>query len=64
LSRTLACGNLISSLTTTGLIFRVEGVMAELPTGTVTLLFTDIEGSTRLLERLRFGWATPLEEPV
>jgi predicted ATPase/class 3 adenylate cyclase len=25
----------------------------ELPTGTVTLLFTDIEGSTRLLERLR-----------
>jgi class 3 adenylate cyclase/tetratricopeptide (TPR) repeat protein len=27
--------------------------MAELPTGTVTLLFTDIEGSTRLLARLR-----------
>jgi predicted ATPase/class 3 adenylate cyclase len=26
--------------------------MAELPSGTVTLLFTDIEGSTRLLERL------------
>jgi predicted ATPase/class 3 adenylate cyclase len=26
--------------------------VAELPTGTVTLLFTDIEGSTRLLERL------------
>jgi class 3 adenylate cyclase len=26
--------------------------MAELPTGTVTLLFTDIEGSTGLLERL------------
>ena len=26
--------------------------MAELPTGTVALLFTDIEGSTRLLERL------------
>jgi predicted ATPase/class 3 adenylate cyclase len=26
--------------------------MAELPTGTVTLLFSDIEGSTRLLERL------------
>jgi len=24
----------------------------ELPTGTVTLLFTDIEGSTALLERL------------
>ena len=30
------------------------------PTGTVTLLFTDIEGSTRLLERLgpeRYGEA-------
>jgi predicted ATPase/class 3 adenylate cyclase len=26
--------------------------MAELPSGTITLLFTDIEGSTRLLERL------------
>src|ERR1041384_4958448 len=26
--------------------------MAEQPTGTVTLLFTDVEGSTRLLERL------------
>ncbi len=26
--------------------------MSKLPTGTVTLLFTDIEGSTRLLERL------------
>ena len=31
--------------------------MPELPTGTVTLLFTDIEGSTRLLQqqRERFG---------
>src|SRR6059058_6237068 len=31
--------------------------MAELPTGTVTLLFTDIEGSTHLLQRLgaRYG---------
>ena len=26
--------------------------MPELPTGTVTLLFTDIEGSTRLLQQL------------
>ena len=26
--------------------------MRELPTGTVTLLFTDIEGSTRLLQQL------------
>jgi class 3 adenylate cyclase len=31
--------------------------MAERPTGTVSLLFTDIEGSTRLLQRLgdRYG---------
>ncbi len=31
--------------------------MANLPTGTVTLLFTDIEGSTQLLQRLgpRYG---------
>ncbi len=27
------------------------------PTGTVTLLFTDIEGSTRLLDRLGDGYA-------
>jgi class 3 adenylate cyclase len=26
--------------------------MARLPSGTVTLLFTDIEGSTRLLQQL------------
>ena len=26
--------------------------MADLPTGTVTFLFTDIEGSTELLQRL------------
>ena len=26
--------------------------MPELPSGTVTLLFTDIEGSTQLLQRL------------
>jgi class 3 adenylate cyclase len=35
--------------------------MSVLPTGTVTLLFTDIEGSTRLLQQLgkRYGevWA-------
>ena len=31
--------------------------MTALPTGTVTLLFTDIEGSTRLLERLGDGYA-------
>ena len=30
--------------------------MPALPTGTVTLLFTDIEGSTRLLQRLGAGY--------
>ncbi len=29
---------------------------ARLPTGTVTFLFTDIGGSTRLLEQLRDGY--------
>jgi class 3 adenylate cyclase len=28
----------------------------DLPTGTVTFLFTDIEGSTRLMQQLRDGW--------
>ena len=32
------------------------GDRSELPTGTVTLLFTDIEGSTALLERLGDGY--------
>jgi DNA-binding SARP family transcriptional activator/class 3 adenylate cyclase len=31
--------------------------MAELPSGTVTFLFTDIEGSTRLVKRLRDDYA-------
>ena len=35
-------------------------VMAELPSGTVTFLFTDIEGSTRLLARLRGRYAACL----
>jgi predicted ATPase/class 3 adenylate cyclase len=35
--------------------------MRELPTGTVTLLFTDIEGSTRLLQQLGAGYARLLE---
>src|SRR5438552_7936364 len=30
----------------------INSVRADLPTGTVTLLFTDIEGSTRLIEEL------------
>src|SRR5919197_948946 len=34
----------------------------ELPTGTVTFLFTDIEGSTGLLSQLGEGYAAVLEE--
>src|SRR5437660_6675454 len=34
----------------------------ELPTGTVTLLFTDMEGSTLLLEKLGDGYTKVLEE--
>src|SRR5690242_21440613 len=33
-----------------------------MPAGTVTLLFTDIEGSTRLLDRLRGEYAQVLED--
>src|SRR5947208_4096365 len=36
--------------------------MAELPTGTVTFLFTDIEGSTRLLQELGDAYADALAE--
>jgi predicted ATPase/class 3 adenylate cyclase len=36
--------------------------MIELPTGTVTFLFTDIEGSTRLLEEMGDGYSTLLGE--
>jgi len=36
--------------------------MGELPTGTVTFLFTDIEGSTRLLQMLGEEWKTVLED--
>src|SRR5512132_473878 len=36
--------------------------MAELPTGTVAFLFTDVEGSTRLLTRLRDRYADVLAE--
>ena len=36
--------------------------MAELPSGTVTFLFTDIEGSTQLVKRLRGGYAHVLLE--
>jgi predicted ATPase/class 3 adenylate cyclase len=40
----------------------VAAHMAELPTGTVTFLFSDVEGSTRLLTRLRGGYADVLGE--
>jgi class 3 adenylate cyclase len=33
------------------------GAVSELPSGTVTFLFSDIEGSTRLLQRLGERWA-------
>jgi predicted ATPase/class 3 adenylate cyclase len=36
--------------------------MEVLPSGTVTFLFTDIEGSTRLLQELGAGYATSREE--
>jgi predicted ATPase/class 3 adenylate cyclase len=36
--------------------------MRELPTGTVTFLFTDIEGSTKLARRLGDRWPEVLEE--
>ena len=36
--------------------------MADLPAGTVTFLFTDIEGSTRLLKQLRDGYALALAD--
>src|SRR2546429_9777903 len=36
--------------------------MRDLPTGTITLLFTDIEGSTHLLQRLGERYAELLNE--
>ena len=36
--------------------------MADLPTGTVSFLFTDIEGSTKLLEELGEVYVDLLEE--
>src|SRR5437588_4171767 len=39
-----------------------EPFMPDLPTGTVTLLFTDIEGSTRLLQRLGEHYAAVLAD--
>lgn len=37
-------------------------LMSQLPTGTITLLFTDIEGSTRLLQQLGERYAPVLEK--
>ena len=41
---------------------RGGGPLAELPSGTVTFLFTDIEGSTRLLKLLREGYGRVVAE--
>jgi class 3 adenylate cyclase len=40
----------------------VAARIAELPSGTVTFLFSDVEGSTRLLTRLRGRYAEVLGE--
>jgi YVTN family beta-propeller protein len=40
----------------------VSWSMSDLPSGAVTFLFTDIEGSTRLLKQLRAGYAEVLVE--
>ena len=39
-----------------------SGELIEVPSGTVTFLFTDIEGSTQLLDRLREQYASVLAE--
>jgi class 3 adenylate cyclase len=39
-----------------------EACMPNLPTGTVTLLFSDIEGSTRLVQQLGERYADVLAE--
>jgi class 3 adenylate cyclase len=36
--------------------------MTEMPTGAVTVLFTDIEGSTRLVKQLRERYGEVLRE--
>jgi class 3 adenylate cyclase len=46
------------------MINSAEGTIQDgaIPSGTVTFLFTDIEGSTKLLEKLHEQYATLLEE--
>jgi class 3 adenylate cyclase len=43
---------------------RLERIMPDLPSGTVTFLFTDIEGSTALWERDRVTMATAVERHI
>jgi class 3 adenylate cyclase len=65
LPQTLACDTVVPSLHTDAACPDPEGmggVMTEIPTGTVTLLFTDIEGSTRLLQRLGDRYVEVLAE--
>src|SRR5437868_1113289 len=40
----------------------ILAAMRDLPTGVVTLLFTDVEGSTRLLQELGDGYGDALHE--
>jgi predicted ATPase/class 3 adenylate cyclase len=64
LRRTVTCANVVFGLKSArlALILRGWGVITELPTGTVTLLFTDVEGSTRLLERLGNRYVDVLDQ--
>src|SRR6187401_647072 len=43
---------------------RLERIMPELPSGTVTFLFTDIEGSTALWEQDRAAMAAAVERHI
>ena len=45
-----------------GLSSCLEVDVAELPSGTVTLLFADVEGSTRLVQQLGDGYGAVLDE--
>src|SRR5215207_297055 len=55
-----ACDNRYAPRSVKGL----ERIMAELPSGTVTFLFTDIEGSTALWERDRQAMAKAVERLI
>jgi len=44
------------------IVVSLDARMAELPSGTVTFLFTDVEGSTRLLKQLRDRYGEVLAE--